>query len=96
MASFDSLYNEIEFKVKAAIIEIEQYRSEKERLIRENEQLKEQIKILEEHLTDSKENYNLLAITQTILKKTDKQETKKKINDLVREIDHCMAILKKQ
>lgn len=96
MASFERLYNEIEFKIKAAIIEIEQYRSEKERLIRDNEQLKDQIKELEEQLTEAKENYNLLAITQTILKKTDKQETKKRINDLVREIDNCMALLKRE
>lgn len=96
MASFLNLYNEIEYKIKEAIIQNNQYKLENKQLIRENEQLKEQIVALKEQMIECQEKYNLLVITQTVLKKTDKQETKKKINDLMREIDNCMMLLKKE
>lgn len=95
MASFLSLYNEVEFKIKQAALRLEEYRSTVERLEKENEALIRKADELGKEVMEYKEKYTLLTITKTILKKEDKTETKKKINDLVREIDNCIMLLNK-
>lgn len=95
MASFLSLYNEVEFKIKQAALRLEEYRSTVERLEKENEALIRKADELSKEVMEYKEKYTLLTITKTILKKEDKTETKKKINDLVREIDNCIMLLNK-
>lgn len=93
MASFYSLYNDIEYKIKQAqlhLIDIskenKQLRDEKQLLRNENERLLTRVSDLEEKL-------KLMTITQTIIHKEDKTETKRKITELVREIDNCIGLL---
>ena len=93
MASFYNLYNDIEYKIKQAqlhLIDIskenKQLREEKQLLKNENERLQTRVKDLEEKL-------KLMTITQTIIHKEDKTETKRKITELVREIDNCIGLL---
>jgi FtsZ-binding cell division protein ZapB len=95
MASFLNLYNEIAYKVKKATIQIDEYQLEIEKLQRENEQLKEEVETCREKLILTQEKHDLLAITKTLLQKEDKKRTQKRINDLVREIDNCVMLLKK-
>ena len=52
----------------------------------ENDRLQTRVKDLEEKL-------KLMTITQTILHKEDKTEPKRKITELVREIDNCIGLL---
>ena len=93
MASFYSLYNDIEYKIKQAqlhLIDIskenKQLRDEKQLLRNENERLQTRVSDLEEKL-------KLMTITQTLIHKEDKTETKRKITELVREIDNCIGLL---
>ena len=94
MASFLNLYNEVEYKIKQAALRLEEYTKNIEELHAENERLKSEVDTLNSKVEVLQEKYNLLTITKTILKKEDKLETRKKINDLVREIDNCIMLLK--
>ena len=93
MASFYSLYNDIEYKIKQAqlrLIDIsrenKQLQEEKQLIRNENERLQARVRELEEKI-------KLMTITQTIIHKEDKTETKRKIIELVREIDNCIGLL---
>ena len=93
MASFYSLYNDIEYKIKQAqlrLIDIsrenKQLQEEKQLIRNENERLQTRVRELEEKI-------KLMTITQTIIQKEDKTETKRKITELVREIDNCIGLL---
>jgi len=93
MASFVSLYNDIEYKIKQTIERFNEYKIENNILKEENQQLKDENDELNQTIDDLQEKLKLVSITQTFLKKEDKEETKKKINDLVREIDNCITLL---
>ncbi|MDR1346514.1 MAG: hypothetical protein LBK03_07440 [Bacteroidales bacterium] len=95
MASFISLYYDIEHKIKQATLYIKELRIQNRQLQEENDASKIELIQWQQTAKEWQDKYNLLTITQTILKKEDKQETKKKINDLVREINRCIEILNK-
>jgi hypothetical protein len=95
MATFISLYNDVEYKIKQAALYIKELRMQNRQLQEENDMLKTELIQRQQTAKEWQDKYNLLTITQTILKKEDKQETKKKINDLVREINKCIEILNK-
>ena len=95
MASFLNLYNEIAYKIKKATIRINEYQLEIEKLQRENEYLKEELETCKEKLILTQEKHDLLAITKTLLQKEDKKRAQKRINDLVREIDNSIMLLKR-
>lgn len=74
-----------------------------EKVVRENDQLKEQLlqqqtqhdALQEKHIALQKQ-YENLKIANALLGSEDfKKETKLKINSLVREIDHCISQLTK-
>ncbi|MCQ2284978.1 MAG: hypothetical protein MJZ57_08770 [Bacteroidales bacterium] len=93
MASFESLYNKIEYNVKAALLRLSELSNENEQLRRQNEELEEKQHALQQQLIDTEEKMKLLVITKTVLDKKDKIETKQQINDWVREIDYCIKLL---
>lgn len=94
MAKFDSLYLKIEYNVKAALAKMDDLqsenkalRAERDRLVKENESLHEQARDVEDKL-------KILSVTKTILNNEDNKKTRKQINDWVREINNCIALLK--
>ncbi|MBQ6072240.1 MAG: hypothetical protein IKQ75_09715 [Bacteroidales bacterium] len=93
MASFESLYNKIEYNVKAAALRMAELRKENEMLQEEVELLRQQQQGLRKQLADMEEKIKLTIITKTILDKEDKKETKRQIQDWVREIDNCITLL---
>ena len=93
MASFESLYNKIEYNVKAALLKISDLQKDNEKLKSENEALKVKEKELQGQITELTERLKLIVVTKTVFNKKDKQETKKQINDWVREIDKCISLL---
>jgi hypothetical protein len=95
MATFLSLYNDIEHRIKQAVLYTKELRGQNRQLQAENNSLKMELNQWQKTAKEWQEKYNLLTITQTILKKEDRQETKKKISDLVREINRCIEILNK-
>ncbi len=96
MASFESIYNSIEYNVKAAILRLKELREENAKLQKDNEALKKEIAEQRMQLADKDEKLKLLVVTKKILYKEDKTEIKKQINDWVREIDNCIELLKER
>jgi len=93
MASFLTLYHQIETK----LIKIKQVVEEK---TVENSTLKsklttalEKIEQLEKEVELLNEKNKIITITKTALYKEDKKQTEKKINQLVRDIDHSIELL---
>lgn len=93
MASFNTLYNDIEYKVKQAQQRLKDTKLENKKLQEENEELKQLNQQLQNQVQALDEKIKLMTITQTIIKKEDKTETKRKITELVREIDNCIGLL---
>ncbi|MCR4964349.1 MAG: hypothetical protein K6A41_01690 [Bacteroidales bacterium] len=93
MATFQSIYNRIEYDVKEAAEKMKVLREENERLTKENQTLKAQQNELEHMLDDAKERIKLVTITETLINKEHKQEIKKQIKDWVQEIDKCINLL---
>lgn len=93
MASFYTLYNDIEYKIKQAQLRLKDIRQENKKLREENEQLKSANEQLTNAVKELDEKIKLMTITQTIIKKEDKTETKRRITELVREIDNCIGLL---
>ncbi len=93
MASFLSLYGDIEQNIKQAIALIAEKSEENRKLKEEIEEQNKEIKRLQNELQSLKEKHKLLTITNTVLYKEDKKETIKKINEYVREIDNCIELL---
>jgi chromosome segregation ATPase len=93
MASFLTLYHQIESK----LIRIKQVVEEK---TEENKTLKtdltaalERVEQLENEVHLLNEKNRIVTITKTALYKEDKKQTEKKIEKLVRDIDHCIELL---
>jgi chromosome segregation ATPase len=93
MASFLTLYHQIERK----LIRIKQVVEEK---TEENKTLKtdltaalERVEQLENEVHLLNEKNRIVTITKTALYKEDKRQTEKKIEKLVRDIDHCIELL---
>jgi predicted nuclease with TOPRIM domain len=93
MATFQSIYNSIEYNVKEGAEKIRVLKQENARLEAENQALKERQQELEHLLDDAKERIKLITITETIINKEHKQEIKKQIKDWVQEIDKCINLL---
>ncbi|MBO7446286.1 MAG: hypothetical protein J6T86_07765 [Bacteroidales bacterium] len=93
MATFQSIYNRIEYNVKEGAQRMKVLQQENARLASENQQLREQQEQLEHLLDETKERIKLVTITETLINKEHKQEIKKQIKDWVQEIDKCINLL---
>lgn len=93
MATFLELYNDIEYKIKKISLSFNKIKEEKKQLEEENNTLREENLKLQNSLSELNEKYRLLTITKTIENKKDKTDTKRKINEMVREIDNCIRLL---
>ena len=93
MASFLSIYNEIEHKIKVAVTSLNDIKIENRQLKTQLIEQQEQIENLENTVETLTEKNKVLTITKTVLYKEDKKDTIKKINELVREIDNCIGLL---
>ncbi len=93
MATFQSIYNRIEYNVKKGAERMKVLQQENARLASENQQLRERQEQLEHLLDETKERIKLVTITETLINKEHKQEIKKQIKDWVQEIDKCINLL---
>ena len=93
MATFGSLYNKIEYNIKTALLRLTELQKENARLREEKEGLMRKNEELQRQVVDMEDKMKLLIITKTVFDKQDKKETKKQINDWVREIDNCITLL---
>lgn len=97
MASFLTLYNDIEDKLRKTSSQLVELQGKIQKLQEENETLRRQAAVMEKMKTEPTENINTQYNTQTHTTNTKKDETiykiKEEINEIVREIDNCIGIL---
>lgn len=95
MATFLELYTDIEYKIKKISLSFKELKQENLQMKEEMKTVRNENEKLKNELSELKEKYRLLTITKTLAEKKDKTDTKRKINELVREIDNCMRLLNK-
>ncbi len=73
----------------------QEVKKENEALVKQNDELKVKIDKKDKHLSEIEEKYEHVKMAKSISASDneDTKEMKLKINDLVREIDKCIALL---
>lgn len=94
MNGLSEKFDKLEVKLKELIEKNRFYRQKIENLEGQNEKLKNELKLIENKLKTAEEEKIRFKINQK-LEKNDTGEIKRKINEMVREIDKCIAYLNK-
>ena len=91
-----NIVNNIEVKLGKLIAKYHQVKQEKLILQQENEDFVASLKLKEIEISNLQEKVKLMNISRSVdVSKQDVKETKLKINEYVREIDKCIALLNK-
>ena len=97
MASFLTLYNDIEDKLRKTSSQLVELQVKIQKLQEENETLRRQAAVMEKMRIESTENINTQHNTQIYNTNTKNDDTiykiKEEISEIVREIDNCIGIL---
>ncbi len=89
-----SKLNVIASKLERASKKFDQLKRDKEVLEAQNTQLKVQLAEVSDARKSLEDNYNRLNLAKALVSKTgDKAEMKFRVNELVKEIDKCIALL---
>ncbi len=88
------IVNNLQDKIMRLVERYERMRSDNEKLKMQNDQLTTQLEGSAREMADLKEKYNTLKFSKTIEASSgDVHFAKIKINQIVREIDKCIALL---
>ncbi|MFQ3332877.1 MAG: hypothetical protein ACI84S_000305 [Thalassomonas sp.] len=91
-----NIVNNIEVKLGKLIAKYKQIREEKLILQQENEGFVSVLKSKENEISELQEKIKLMNISKSVdASKQEVKETRLKINEYVREIDKCIALLNK-
>ena len=92
-----SLVENIEKKVSKLIQLYQSVQKEKEKILTENNKLESGLSDKDETIKRLEEKIKLLRITKSVSSQDDERnkESRQKINEYVREIDKCIALLNK-
>jgi len=93
MVDADLLVSGIDFKIRRLIEKLNTLKEEKKSLDNKNKELNKQITENKQLINNLKEQNEILKITKSLEIVEGKNITKKKLNELVREIDNCIALL---
>ena len=91
----DNLVSDINKGIEALLKQREVFKSEIERVKVENKTLNTQLEIVKKELENLKEKNKTQAIANSLEGSSEKTNAKLKINELVREIDRCVALINK-
>jgi uncharacterized protein YbcC (UPF0753/DUF2309 family) len=87
-------FNQLKDKIKRFIDLYEKEKDKNVALIRENHELREKAKTIEQSLKDFKTKYEKLKIAKTLIASgNDLHDARLRVNKMVREIDRCIALL---
>ena len=92
-----NLVNNIEKKVNKLIALYQSVKKEKQQIFIENKQLKSDLSEKDKSIQKLEEKIKLLRITKSVSTQDEarNKESRQKINEYVREIDKCIALLNK-
>lgn len=87
----------IESKVTQIISLYNSLKKEKEEILKENKTLKSEVEVRDKDIKRLEEKIKLLRITKSVSTQDveKNKESRQKINEYVREIDKCIALLNK-
>lgn len=87
----------IESKVNKIISLYNSLKKEKEEILGENTRLKSEVALRDDNIKRLEEKIKLLRITKSVVAQDveKNKESRQKINEYVREIDKCIALLNK-
>ncbi len=89
----DELITQIEKKIEMLISKLDSFKSEKELLTNQIKELQEIINKKNSELETLTKKIERIKISKTIEDGKEKEEVKKKINEILREIDRCVGLL---
>jgi hypothetical protein len=95
MKDLTVLVSGIEYKVNVIKDKLNKAEAENKLLINKHKELLKIIESQETSIKSLEEKNKILKFTKVLEKGKDKTDTKLKINELVREIDKCLALLNK-
>jgi len=95
MKNAETLVSGIEYKIRRLIGQTGVLQEEKRLLAAENQTLKTQNEKLMQKVNELEEKLKTLKLAKSLNKEEKRTEVKLKINELVREIDHCIGLLNK-
>ena len=87
--------NDLRIKVRKLIALYENTESQNVQLLKENENLKKQLKQKDIEIANFKEKYSNMQLAKSIASVESNHDAKIKINRIVREIDRCISLLNK-
>jgi len=94
MSKLNSTLNHIYEQLRSVGTLLEAVRAENETLKSEIRHLQEVIAIQKNTITDLEDKNKIVKIAEAVqLSRTDKKAAKLKINEFIREIDRCIAVL---
>ena len=95
MSEISYIISELENKLKKLVDLHLNLKEKNKRLIIENEELKKYLEEKNNTIINLKDKNNIEVIANQLGKNTKNKETRSKINELVRDIDNCIALLNK-
>lgn len=95
MVDYDSQMADLEYKIKLVLDENARLRETVSSQKQAQEILKRKLEEKERDVETLKENIKILKIRNTVEEKGDAKEVKLRINQMIRDIDKCLSILRK-
>lgn len=95
MVDYDSQIADLEYKIKLVLDENVRLREAVSSQKQAQEILKRKLEEKEKDVETLKENIKILKIRNAVEEKGDAKEVKLRINQMIRDIDKCLSILRK-
>ena len=96
MTENETIVNSLEVKINKLISLQVELKKDNQRLISENEELQNVLKLKDSEVKDLNSKYETLKLAKQLVSGgDDTHEAKLKVNRIVREIDKCIALLNK-
>lgn len=95
MSDLEVLVSGIDYKVRKLTGMMERLEAEKGQLLKEQASLQEVIRQQRLAIEELEEKMLKMSMARSLTSRTEAGEVKQKINQMVREIDRCLALLNK-
>lgn len=95
MSDLEVLVSGIDYKVRKLTGMMERLEAEKSQLLKEQASLQEVIRQQHLAIEELEEKMLKMSMARSLTSRTEAGEVKQKINQMVREIDRCLALLNK-
>jgi hypothetical protein len=95
MSDLNVLVSGIEYKVRKLTGILERSETERNKLLNEHGDLRDLVEAQRRQIQQLEEKVIKMQMTQALTRKNDVASAKLRLNELVREVDRCLALLNK-